>query len=131
MTSDELKALKEQWYKDAVQDGSIALCYFVGRQLGSDPAGRGYVSTYGPKYKWSSEGVEIYVDDYGGYMTVHNNGKQVCSTHYCSRLFVPGDWMNVVRQAAVKARQKKEGDEHRREQVECQRLMDELDIQDC
>lgn len=125
MDVEELKALKVQWYENACKDGSIALCHLVGSQLGVSLSAK-----YGPKYKWEAEGVEIYVDDYGNYLTVHVDGKQVCCNHYCTRLFIPGPWMDVVKRAAVLARQKKEGDECRREQDECRRLLDELGISD-
>jgi hypothetical protein len=123
MTVDELKALKCQWYDAAQGDGSISLCYLVGRTLGRDLSAK-----YGPKRRWSAKGVEIYVDDYGRYMTVCAGGKEVCSTHDCSRLFVPGPWMEVVRRAAVQARSVRERGEAGRDTAEVRRLERELGI---
>lgn len=121
MTADELKSLKTQWYETARQDGSLALCYLVGRELGT-----ALNSRYGPKYLWKFSNVELYVDDYGHYLTVHQDNKLVCSTHDTNRLFVPGSWVESVKNAAIVARHKTEKKEFRREQEEVNRLMSEL-----
>lgn len=118
MTIDELKRLKVQRYRDAQEDGSIAACYRVGRVLGKlQPA------KYGSKYLWESAGVRIFVDDYGNYMTVHADGKQVCSTHTCDEIFIPGAWMEAVRPAALSATAKEQQDEARREEAARQALL--------
>ena len=122
MANEDLKELKQRWYEQAQSDGSLGLCYLVGRRLGERLG-----VTYGPKYRWlGPDGIEIYVDDYGNYMIVKRHGKLICSTHTTNQLFVPGAWMEYVRQAAVPARQRSEEDECRQEQTERQRLLDEL-----
>ena len=125
MDSAELKALKRQWYVAAVEDGSVALCFRVARVLGRPQA----VGS-GPKYSWEADGVSIYLDDYGKYLTVEVGGKRVCSTHDCEQLFVPGEWMNAVRRAAVTAAARQEREEHYREEAERRRLMAQLGIED-
>lgn len=123
MTSDELRALKAQWYKAACSDGSIALCALVARALGTNLDAR-----YGPKYRWVGGAVEIYLDDYGNYMTVEAAGKRVCCTHTCESLFVPGAWMDVVRQAAAVARGHLERAEARQEDADVRRLREVLGL---
>jgi hypothetical protein len=95
LTADELRALKERWFAEGRDSGDLALLGRLGRELGVPvPSG------HPPKYRWDRDGVAVYVDGYGGYLTVHQGERQVCSTHYCTQLFVPGPWLEVVRAAA-------------------------------
>jgi hypothetical protein len=127
MTIEELKLLKIDWYRAAVENGSIAMCNLVARTFGRDPISienPGFSSTYGPKYLWRNGDIEIYVDDYGKYMTVKIDGKLVCSTHVTERLFIPGEWVERVRPFAESAAVKKsewqlsEAEKKRRELIE-------------
>lgn len=90
LTLEQLKALRRKWYQDAVEDGSLRLCYKICERLGEQ---------YGRyrKYRWSGQGIVIIVDNHGGYMRVEVNGRLVCNTHALSQLFVPGGWMDVLR----------------------------------
>ncbi len=88
---DELKEMKRAWYSEAEQSGLLARIATVCRELGSR-----LNANYGPKYEFVSVTTVIYVDDYGHYMTVRADGKEVCSTHPCSRLFVPGEWAKQI-----------------------------------
>lgn len=88
MTTEEAYRLKVERYQAAVADGTFSKLASVARECGYDPASRdkqgnptGYVSKYGPKYKWVAGYITIFVDDYGNYMTVHVGDQLVASTH--------------------------------------------------
>lgn len=115
MTLKELKELRKEWYKQAVDDGSIARCYKVCTIIGElfDPE-------YGPKYRLLNvkNGLDLY--HYGNYIIATWKGKQVMSTHPCERLFIPGNWMKIVDElymvAVEKQRQEKERQDNQRRQ---------------
>jgi hypothetical protein len=90
MTNDELLKLKNQRYNNAKKDGTINKFYVIGRELGTNIPSR-----YGPKYSWTYDGISIYVDDYGSYMTIRGD-KLLCSTHFCDQLIIPGEWIEKV-----------------------------------
>ena len=94
LTAEELAALKGTWFREGLEAGDVALLGRLARELGQPVPTR-----HPPKYHWTREGVSVYVDGYGGYLTVHQGERQVCSTHPGSRLFVPGPWLDVVRGA--------------------------------
>ena len=100
LSTVELAQLRRDLYSRAEKDGTLMKIAEVAREFGKDPAGDGFVSTYGQKYLWKETvfgyPLEIYVDDYGNYMTVTLNNKRVCSTHLCDRLFVPNKWVDFV-----------------------------------
>lgn len=110
MSIEELKALKWRWYVEAQQDGTLAACYRVGRVLGEEIPSR-----HAPKFGWSHEGIAIYVDDFGRFMEVRVGDRLVCSTHYGQKLFVPGPWVEVVREfAAAAVERERIAKEHRK-----------------
>jgi len=113
MTTEELKELKREWYRQAKEDGSLARCYKVCTILGEWLNAR-----YGPKYQYIDGDLDLYVDDYGNYFTAEWKGKRVMSTHPCDHLFIPGGWMKIVDKlypvAAERARQEEERREDRR-----------------
>lgn len=91
MTVEELRALKQQNYKTAQNDGTLSFLADVARHLGE------YQScSYGPKYKWENDNIVIFVDDYGGYMTVNVDGEKVASTHFCDQFIRGGGWLDEV-----------------------------------
>lgn len=53
---------------------------------------------YGPKYRLLTNGLEVYVDDYGCYATAKFNGTLVMSNHPCDRFMVRGEWEPVAEQ---------------------------------
>lgn len=82
----ELKELKEQWHQQATKDGTIILLTQIAKTLGEQlPA------NCGPKYLFKDNQIEIYVDCYGGYMTVKVDGKLKVSTHN-EKLYAKGEW---------------------------------------
>src|SRR5438046_3119734 len=103
MTVAELHDYKAECHRIADVTGLLHKIADVARWLGRDPVSirePGYRSAHGPKYQYSigtgETEITVYVDDYGRYMTVHLNGKRVCSTHQTERLFVPGEWSSIV-----------------------------------
>lgn len=124
MTLEELQRLKVRWYGEAVRSGFIALCGRLAREKG-EPLG----SAHGPKYNWSGPGVDIHVDDYGGFMAVQADERLVCSTHPGTKLFVPGPWQQVVRDAAVDLEDHARENARRRERQEMERLARQLGVE--
>ena len=86
-TESELNKLKREIYKQSRNDGTISGLALVAREMGRDLS-----AYYGPKYLFSLGAAEIYLDDYGNYMTVRLGGKLVVSTHN-EQLFAPGLWL--------------------------------------
>lgn len=121
LSLDELKALKAQWYQEADNHGILRGLAEVARTLGKKLPER-----YGPKFRWEGgDEVEIYVDDYGHYMTVHHKGRLVCSTH-SDRLFVPGDWSTQPLSLLTQARDCRDAERAAIEDKERARLVEEL-----
>ena len=130
MTNDELAALAWQNWQEFTAQNGWTIVGAVARQLGHDPASRDlngqptyYRSTCGPKYVWESNGVKVYVDDYGHYMTVDWNGVQVGSTHDTNRFVIPGAWMTEVWKHYPAAQQAIAERERQRNDAERQRLL--------
>jgi len=116
--------MKKKYYDDATSSGILGRIATVCRQLGSDLSQR-----YGPKYEYINGNIRIYVDDYGNYMTVQVDGKDVCSTHPCDRLFVPGNWTAIIETAYPAAAEVASGKFHDREERERQALAHDLGIE--
>jgi len=91
LTNEELLKLKQKRYAEAQENGTIGKLYSIGRELGNNISAR-----YGPKYSWNYDGITIYIDDYGNYMTIRGDDKLLCSTHFCDQLIVLGDWIEKV-----------------------------------
>lgn len=117
MKVEQLRQLQAQRYKAAGDDGSLRLLRLVALELGQEmPA------NYGPKFQWRGENVYVYRDEYGGYTTVVADGRQVCNTHPNVQLYVPGDWMQQVKELAsleIQTGPEGEGvrDEHNRQEL--------------
>lgn len=92
---DALREDRARNYKAAGDDGSLRLLRLVAVELGKEMPAR-----YGPKWQWSGEDVHVYRDEYGGYTTVVAGGRQVCNTHPNVQLYVPGEWLDQVKQGA-------------------------------
>ena len=96
-TLEGLQELKAKTYKLAQTTGIINLIGKVARALGERVS-----QNYGPKYRFTTDACEVYVDDYGNFMTVKVDGKLVCSTHN-EKLFVPGPWVASIHAAYLEA----------------------------
>lgn len=132
LTADEMKAEIAARYAKAVADGVFDKLSTVAREFGWDPASRdeqgrrtGYCSTYGPKYIWKKDDISVYVDDYGHYMNVFVNKREVASTH--SRFIIPGPWIDVVLAEYPAAMQRAEERERQRDEAERERLRSMLE----
>lgn len=139
MDVNEIMEVGMEWYRTALSLNIPATCALVARELGEAPSVR-----YGPKYSWEREGIIIYVDDYGKYMTVrdardldddidpdyrYTKARQVCSTHPCSKLFIPGDWLEIIAPHIEPAEQRKERREKRRHENRRQRALERVGIE--
>lgn len=121
LTLKQPSELKASWYQRAKDEGIISNCYAIGRHLGEK-----LNDSYGPKYGWKQDGVKIYVDDYGGYMSVDYQGKCVCSTHTTSGLFVAGEWINIIDGHIENARGQEQAKALAREEDKRRRLLNSL-----
>jgi len=102
-TVEELKRLKKEWYQNAMDTGMIAKIGKICRELGNKVPAK-----WGPKYQFDHGDLSLYVDDYGHYMTASYKDKMVCSTHFCEKLFVPGEWEKIITDHYPKAEKKEE-----------------------
>lgn len=107
MSIDELRAMKKAWFREAKTRGMFDLLRKIARTLGVS------VDTRYQKYKWTTPEeafmkVEVFYDEYGGYVTVHANGKEVASDHQCTELFVPGPWVKTVVEHSEQAKSTEE-----------------------
>lgn len=120
MTSKELEEYKTQLYNDNTQNGNIRKLYMIARMLG-EPVRH----NYGPKYLYKEGDIEIYVDDYGGYMTTNVNNKLKVSTHN-DKLYVPGEWEEIINRLSPEAQTKQDERDNANEVYEKQRLLNLL-----
>ena len=119
MSLEELKELKRTQYEEAQKSGVFQRLATVARELGGEMGGPG------PKYLWEESGVRVFVDDYGSYVTAHANEKLVASNRPCTRLFVAGQWQDVVLVRYPEARKKATLREAASRENEKQRLQSE------
>lgn len=78
-------------FEQAVKSGVVRAITDIARTLGNR-----LNANYGPKYQLEcKDRIVVYVDDYGHYATVKQNGHLIMSTHN-ERLFVPGSWVEDV-----------------------------------
>ena len=75
-TSEELKVLKQQWYKEAENNRNLSKIRQICRYLGTSIR-----HNYGPKYEFTDGDFKVYVDDYGNYATMRMLDRLVLSTH--------------------------------------------------
>ncbi len=120
MSLEELNELKRTQYEEARNSGVFQRLATVGREFGRE------VGRPGPKYLWEESGVRVFVDDYGGYVTAHANEKLVASNHPCTRLFVAGQWQDVVLARYPEAQEKAAQRDAARREIEKRRLQSEL-----
>ncbi len=123
MSSKELEELQNKWYNEACEQGKIAKLYHICRYLGNRLS-----SNYGPKYEYRYEYMTIFADDYGGYMTVKYDGKEVCSTHYCDKLYIPGKWEYVIDHLYLDAKAIEQYELQNREDINKKKLLDRLSL---
>lgn len=124
ITPEALRKLKDSLYDGASQDGTISAIANICRSLGEKVN-----SGWGPKYKLLHKNLRVYVDDYGGYATVHNSdGKLLMSTHN-ERLFTPGEWSNTLLKLRESSDDITASIHRHHNKVELQKLLDELNLQ--
>lgn len=121
LSEGQLRELIRLRYERARKHGVFAKLGDVARALGKPPDAR-----YGPKWtlvRATEQGeVSLHVDDYGGYITAHVNGRQMLSTHPANRFIIPGAWLDDLlrlHDAAqmVLARRERERDGARRREL--------------
>ena len=122
--AEQLRTQIKQRYEQASGDGTFGKLAMIARELGES-----LNASYGPKYKFLQGGIEIYVDDYGHYMTVTRKDglvEELASTHPCSRFIKSGDWLEPLldnyesaKQKAAERAAKREAEEVLRLQAHC------------
>lgn len=120
MTSTELATYKASLYILNTDNGNIKKLAQICRLLGSR-----LNHSYGPKFRFTEGNIEIYVDDYGGYMTVHVGGKLRVSTHN-ERLYAIGEWEEIIDRLWPKAEELENQKDCSIEQTRKQDLLDQL-----
>lgn len=125
MSNDQLKSLIVENYRKAVNEGVIRKLSFIAEKLGEN-----LNANYGTKYRYKLNGMEIFVDNWGGYMTVvdHNRKKTILSTHYCDCFIIIDDRIeNLLAQypdALEVSMKKKANDLNREKQLLLSKLPD-------
>jgi hypothetical protein len=120
MSLKELEEYKTKLYNDNTQNGNIHKLYTIARILGVSVP-----HNYGPKYLYKEDEIEIYVDDYGHYMTTKVNGKLKASTHN-DKLYAPGEWEEIINRLYPEAQAQQKEMNTANEQYEKQRLLNLL-----
>ncbi len=120
-SEEQLLAMKRLLFQEAKAQGVLGGLATVARQLGEE-----LNANYGPKYKWEGEGVVVYVDDYGNYMTVRLRGRLIASSHPTEKLFVPGPWLTPLLPLIEQATQAAEAKADQRKRDAAQALWDAL-----
>lgn len=120
MTLQELKEQKAIWYEENTRNGNIQKLITIARQVGEKLS-----HNYGPKYNFTNGVIEIYVDDYGNYMTTKVNGKLKVSTHN-DKLYVPGEWEEIIARLYPEAQELYNQTKSESYQYEYQKLLNEL-----
>ncbi len=118
MSLKELEEHKAHLYNDNTKNGNINKLHVIARMLGE----RAH-HNYGPKYRYKDGDIEIYVDDYGAYMTTRVSGKLKVSTHN-EKLYVPGEWEEIINRLYPQAQAKQNDLDIENEIHEKQRLLD-------
>lgn len=121
MSEEQLLEAKRMLFQEAKAQGVLGGLATVARQLGEE-----LNANYGPKYKWEGEGVVVYVDDYGNYMTVRLRGRLIASSHPTEKLFVPGPWLTPLLPLMEQAKQAAEAKAKQRERDAAQALRNAL-----
>lgn len=94
MTLDELYALRAERRKAAKENQVFFKLSEIARVFGEKVP-----HNYGPKYSYINKDIEIYVDDYGNYMTVHSHKKGKMLASFGSKedgFIIPGEWLDDV-----------------------------------
>lgn len=110
---EELQVLRKQWYIEAKNEGLLSSIAHIARILGKDPFYFYNELLYSchNQYRYKTDEIDIYVDDYGRHTTVHYKSKLVCDTHICEQLFVYGKWIDIIKELAIEARRIDKGNE--------------------
>lgn len=102
MDNKELKELIKKRFETAIKDGTTTKLYIIGRELG-----KSLNCKYGPKYQFKHNDTILYIDDYGGYMTIKTKEKTVYSDHVCDKFIIPCKEINELLSFYSKALNKK------------------------
>lgn len=128
-TVEQLQQIKKQAFQDAItvsEDGSpskVQILYLIGRYLGESTNAK-----WGPKYRFVRDNCEIFIDDYGHFMTVKVDDKYVCHTHGNENLFVNGPWFDDLAPLLLDAVRERDARKQAQDQKESQQLMEQLQI---
>lgn len=120
----QLEELKRKNYKLAENNGWFCDLGLVAEMFDN---GNYKYASYGPKYEFTKDDVKIYVDNYGGYMTVYVGDKLVASTHN-EKLFIPGAWFDGLRDEIENAKVKSEQLAEKKNEEKKDRMIREMSI---
>lgn len=119
MTASQMRALIKDRYLAAVADETFTKLAAIARELGKQQGGD-------PKYIYQGGDIEIYLDEYGNYMTVKVGKKEVASTHQTNQFIIPGEWLDAVRDFYDEAVERKGARLNKRDNNERNELLDKL-----
>ena len=126
MSEEQLLAMKRLIFQEAKAQGVISGLATVARQFG-----KSLNANYGPKYQWAGEGVTVYVDDYGRWLSITAGSKCLVSADLRSQaevlgLFVPGPWLTPLLPLMEQAKQAAEAKAEQRKRDAAQALRNAL-----
>ncbi len=117
MTPAELRDLKKSLYRDAVRDGTVSLCWLVGRAFGRPDLAEPN------RLHYFADNLAFLVDESAHYLCVWYRGIPVCLSRRDHWSFLPGTWTDTLRRLAVRARQRLERAEAKRLEAEVNSLL--------
>lgn len=118
----ELQALRTTWFEEARRFGVIEAAREIARELGE-----AVTFVHGAKYRWYDADIAIYVDNFGGFLTVHTKGRCVLHTHMNEARCIPGPWMDVIATKYAEAMAKRRHRDASQDEQERQYLLKEID----
>jgi len=123
LTIKDLETLQRQWFNDAQLSGKLAMIAAVGRWLGDK-----LNATHPPKYQYTDTEVNliIYIDDYGNYFTVTYRNRCVCNTHFCEKMYVPGEWEAIIAELFPNAQATQNAYYEKKKEADRQKLLSKL-----
>jgi hypothetical protein len=122
LSIEQLEKQRRDWYEEASLNKNFSKLSTIGKYLENDKQNE----SYGPKYRFKIEDYYLFVDNYGGYLTLEKSNIKICSTHHCSQLYIKSECDSFIEKYYLEALTIKEEKENKQKQKELDKLKHEL-----